>query len=85
MVVSSTIRPLLGCIWNFPTRYSGLAFATSSLVLNETVPILLMSLANLGSLYILYTHSGMRSSVQDAPVMKRVHAEKRAAKVKTTF
>lgn len=81
MLVSSTTRPLLGCIWNFPTRYSGLAYATTSMVLHETVPIVLMALTNLGSLYTLYTHNGMRSSVQKAPVMKRVPAERRAAKV----
>lgn len=85
MLVSSTTRPLLGCIWNFPTRYSGLAYATTSMVLHETVPIVLMALTNLGSLYTLYTHNGMRSSVQDAPVIKRVPAERRAAKVKATF
>lgn len=85
MLVSSTTRPLLGCIWNFPTRYSGLAYATTSLVLHETFPIVLMSLTNLASLYILYTHNGARKSVQDAPVIKRVHVERRAAKVKTAF
>lgn len=82
MLVSSTTRPLLGCIWNFPTRFSGLAYATTSMVLHETIPIVLMALTNLGSLYTLYTHSGMRTSVQDAPVIKRVPAERRAAKVK---
>ncbi|TWW62103.1 olfactory receptor class A-like protein 4 [Takifugu flavidus] len=81
MLVSSTTRPLLGCIWNFPTRFSGLAYATTSMVLHEIVPIVLMALTNLGSLYTLYTHNGMQSSVQDAPVIKRVPAERRAAKV----
>lgn len=55
------------------------------MALHETVPIVLMALTNLGSLYTLYTHNGMRSSVQDAPVIKRVPAERRAAKVEATF
>uniref|UniRef100_UPI003AAAF3F2 olfactory receptor class A-like protein 4 n=1 Tax=Centroberyx gerrardi TaxID=166262 RepID=UPI003AAAF3F2 len=81
MLVSSTTRPLLGCVWNFPTSYSGLAYATTSMVIHETIPIILMAFTNLGSLYTLYAHSRMRSSVQDAPVIKRVPAERRAAKV----
>ncbi|XP_073325146.1 olfactory receptor class A-like protein 4 [Pagrus major] len=81
MLVSSTTRPLLGCVWNFPSVYSGLAYATTSMVIHETIPIILMALTNLGSLYTLYTHGRMRSSVQDAPVIKRVPAERRAAKV----
>ncbi|XP_033939885.2 olfactory receptor class A-like protein 4 [Pseudochaenichthys georgianus] len=81
MLVSSTTRPLLGCVWNFPSSYSGLAYATTSMVIHETIPIILMAFTNLGSLYTLYTHSRMRSSVPDAPVIKRVPAERRAAKV----
>lgn len=82
MLVSSTTRPLLGCVWNFPSSYSGLAYATTSMVIHETIPIVLMAFTNLGSLYTLYTHGRMRSSVQDAPVIKRVPAERRAAKVR---
>ncbi|KAM7402108.1 hypothetical protein PAMP_017376 [Pampus punctatissimus] len=81
MLVSSTTRPLLGCVWNFPSGYSGLAYATTSMVIHETIPIILMAFTNLGSLYTLYTHGRMRSSAQDAPVIKRVPAERRAAKV----
>ncbi|KAM3877780.1 olfactory receptor class A-like protein 4 [Diretmus argenteus] len=81
MLVSSTTRPLLGCVWNFPSIYSGLAYATTSMVIHETIPIILMAITNLGSLYTLYTHGRMRSSAQDAPVIKRVPAERRAAKV----
>ncbi|KAJ0068719.1 hypothetical protein NL108_010795 [Boleophthalmus pectinirostris] len=81
MLVSSTTRPLLGCVWNFPTRFSGLAYATTSMVIHETIPIILMALTNLASLYTLYTHGRMRSSVHDAPMIKRVPAERRAAKV----
>ncbi|XP_029906593.1 olfactory receptor class A-like protein 4 [Myripristis murdjan] len=81
MLVSSTTRPLLGCVWNFPTSYSGLAYATTSMVIHETIPIILMAFTNLGSLYTLYAHGRMRSSGQDAPTIKRVPAERRAAKV----
>ncbi|XP_034442009.1 olfactory receptor class A-like protein 4 [Hippoglossus hippoglossus] len=81
MLVSSTTRPLLGCVWDFPSTYSGLAYATTSIVIHETLPIILMAITNMGSLYTLYTHGRMRSSVQDGPVIKRVPAERRAAKV----
>ncbi|KAM9859364.1 olfactory receptor class A-like protein 4 [Aulostomus maculatus] len=81
MLVSSTTRPLLGCVWNFPSAFSGLAYATTSMIIHETIPIILMAFTNLGSLYTLYTHGRMRSSAQDAPVIKRVPAERRAAKV----
>ncbi|XP_041749097.1 olfactory receptor class A-like protein 4 [Coregonus clupeaformis] len=84
MVVSSTTRPLLGCVWNFPSSYDGLAYATTSMVIHEILPIILMAITNLGSLYTLYTHGRTRNPAhmtQDAPVIKRVPAERRAAKV----
>lgn len=82
MLVSSTTRPLLGCVWNFPSALSGLAYATTSMIIHETIPIILMALTNLGSLYTLYMHGRVRSSEQNAPVIKRVPAERRAAKVR---
>nr|BAM35791.1 vomeronasal type 1 receptor 3 [Bathybates hornii] len=82
MLVSSTTRPLLGCVWNFPST-SGLAYATTSLVIHEMIPIILMAITNLTSLYTLYTHG--RNPRKDAPVLKRVPAEKRAAKVILTL
>ncbi|XP_061788355.1 olfactory receptor class A-like protein 4 [Nerophis lumbriciformis] len=81
MLVSSTTRPLLGCVWNFPSTFSGLSYATTSMVIHETIPIILMAFTNLGSLYTLYTHGRVRKSVQDTHVIKRVPAERRAAKV----
>ncbi|ROL45215.1 hypothetical protein DPX16_1641 [Anabarilius grahami] len=84
MLVSSTTRPLLGCIWSFPSAYSGLAFATSSMVIHETIPIFLMSVTNLGSLWTLYSHGQTRRAANkspDAPVITRIPAERRAAKV----
>lgn len=84
MLVSSTTRPLLGCVWNFPNTYSGLAYATTSMVIHESLPIILMSITNLGSLLTLYAHR--RSLVHsqknpEAPAIRRVPAERRAAKV----
>lgn len=35
MVISCTTRPLLGCMWDFPTKEQGAAFASTSLILNE--------------------------------------------------
>ncbi|XP_043079618.1 olfactory receptor class A-like protein 4 [Puntigrus tetrazona] len=84
MLVSSTTRPLLGCIWSFPTVYSGLAFATTSMVIHELFPIILMSATNLGSLLTLYAHGQTRRAANkspDAPVITRIPAERRAAKV----
>uniref|UniRef100_A0A3P9M0V4 Vomeronasal type-1 receptor n=1 Tax=Oryzias latipes TaxID=8090 RepID=A0A3P9M0V4_ORYLA len=81
MLISTTTRPLLGCVWNFPSSYSGLAYATTSMVIHETLPIVLMTVTNLSSLYTLHTYGRTRKSVQDAPVVKRVPAERRAAKV----
>ncbi|XP_026121710.1 olfactory receptor class A-like protein 4 [Carassius auratus] len=84
MLVSSTTRPLLGCIWDFPSVYSGLAFATSSMLIHECLPICLMSVTNLGSLLTLYAHGQTRRAANkspDAPVITRIPAERRAAKV----
>nr|BAM35786.1 vomeronasal type 1 receptor 3 [Altolamprologus calvus] len=82
MLVSSTTRPLLGCVSNFPPTI-GLAYATTSLVIHEMIPIILMAVTNLTSLYTLYTHG--RNPRKDAPVLKRVPAEKRASKVILTL
>ncbi|KAK2862124.1 hypothetical protein Q5P01_001657 [Channa striata] len=81
MLVSSTTRPVLKCVWNFPSVFSGLAFATTSIVIHEMIPILLMTLASLCSLYTLYNHARIRPTMQNALVIKRIPAERRAAKV----
>ncbi|KAK3512064.1 hypothetical protein QTP70_030135 [Hemibagrus guttatus] len=84
MLMSSTTRPLLGCLWDFPSTYSGLAFATTSMVTHEVIPLLLMGSTNLGSLLILYAHGNAHNIAnkdQDAPILRRVPAERRAAKV----
>lgn len=82
MLVSSTTRPVMRCVWNFPSVYSGLAFATTSLVIHEMAPILLMAFTSLSSLYTLYNHGRMHPLVQNATVIKGVPAETRAAKVR---
>ncbi|MCI4391875.1 hypothetical protein PGIGA_G00139460 [Pangasianodon gigas] len=84
MLVSSTTRPLLGCLWDFPSTYSGLVFATTSMAIHEVIPLILMSTSNLGSLLILYAHGNAHNAAnksQDAPIIRRVPAERRAAKV----
>lgn len=85
MLVSSTTRPLLGCIWSFPTVSSGLIFATTSMVIHEAIPMFLMTGTNLGSLLVLYAHGNAHKAASknhDGPVLRRVPAEKRAAKVR---
>ncbi|XP_031143439.1 olfactory receptor class A-like protein 4 [Sander lucioperca] len=81
MLVSSTTRPLLGCVWKFPSSAHGLAYATTSIIINEAIPIILMVFTNLGSFFTLYTYGRTQSSGKDAPLIKRVPAERRAAKV----
>ncbi|XP_062329255.1 olfactory receptor class A-like protein 4 [Osmerus eperlanus] len=81
MLISSTTRPLLGCVWNFHSSFSGLAYVTTSMVIHEIIPIILMAITNLGSLYTLYSHGRASTSTLNAPTKKRVPAEKRAAKV----
>ncbi|TRY55719.1 hypothetical protein DNTS_010288, partial [Danionella cerebrum] len=56
MVISCTTRPLLGCIWEFPSERQGYAFASSSLALNEVLPLVLMVGANLATLQALAKH-----------------------------
>ncbi|KPP58438.1 hypothetical protein Z043_123737 [Scleropages formosus] len=84
MLVTTTTRPLLGCVWNFSTPYIGLVFATTFLVFHEMLPIVLMIVTNLSSLYTLYghgrTHSGTKPE-EDTLILRRIPAERRAAKV----
>ncbi|KAJ7999089.1 hypothetical protein DPEC_G00211790 [Dallia pectoralis] len=56
MVISCTTRPLLGCVWRFPTEQQGLAFASASLALNEVAPLVLMVGTNLATLHVLSNH-----------------------------
>ncbi|KAL4658533.1 tachykinin-like peptides receptor 86C-like [Arapaima gigas] len=84
MVISSTTRPLLGCIWEFPTIAQGIAFASASLAVNEVTPLLLMVGTNLGTLHTLAKHirsiasSGMGGHMDSE---RHVSTERKAAHV----
>ncbi|KAG2459489.1 olfactory receptor class A-like protein 4 [Polypterus senegalus] len=80
MIISSTTRPLLGCVWNFPSQYIGLVYATSSLVLHEAIPILLMLGTNLATLNTLRNH-GKSVGTGTECFRGRVPAERKAAKL----
>lgn len=56
MVINCTTRPLLGCIWEFPTAQQGSSFASASLALNEVLPLVLMVCTNLATLHALAKH-----------------------------
>lgn len=56
MVISCTTRPLLGCVWEFPTNQQGYAFASTSLALNEVMPLILMMGTNFATLHSLGKH-----------------------------
>eukprot|EP00062_Callorhinchus_milii_P020872 gi/632976994/ref/XP_007905102.1/ PREDICTED: vomeronasal type-1 receptor 4 [Callorhinchus milii] len=78
-VISSTIRPLLGCVWTFPTKQSGFIYALVSVVVHEAIPVVLMLYANAGTLLFLYQH---HRKVQDSQLAggDRISHEWRAAK-----
>ncbi|KAM8914549.1 olfactory receptor class A-like protein 4 isoform 4-T4 [Spinachia spinachia] len=56
MVISCTTRPLLGCVWEFPSEQQGSAFASASLALNEVLPLVLMVCTNMATLHALAKH-----------------------------
>ncbi|XP_027688178.2 olfactory receptor class A-like protein 4 [Chelonia mydas] len=78
MLVSSTTRPLLGCTWAFPSQQSGLAYATASLVIHKTVPVVLMPGA---SVYTLHRLKGHVRAMEAENGVARFVSEQRAAKV----
>uniref|UniRef100_UPI00358F965D uncharacterized protein n=1 Tax=Myxine glutinosa TaxID=7769 RepID=UPI00358F965D len=53
MLVGSTTRPLLGCVWHFPYPLGTLAYAMTTMVAHEIFPIVLMMGTNSRSLYLL--------------------------------
>lgn len=86
MVISCTTRPLLGCIWEFPSDQQGSAFASASLALNEVLPLVLMIFTNLATLHALAKHiravtSGGESGGTHAELDKHVSTERKAAHV----
>ncbi|XP_056246038.1 olfactory receptor class A-like protein 4 [Seriola aureovittata] len=86
MVISCTTRPLLGCIWEFPSEQQGSAFASTSLALNEVLPLVLMVFTNLATLHALAKHiravtSGGESGGTHGELDKHVSTERKAANV----
>ncbi|KAG7283310.1 hypothetical protein CRUP_005052 [Coryphaenoides rupestris] len=87
MVISCTTRPLLGCIWEFPTRRQGSAFASTSLVLNEVAPLVLMICTNLATLHALAKHiravtaGGEAGGQAHADLDRHVASERKAGHV----
>lgn len=86
MVISCTTRPLLGCIWEFPSEQQGSAFASASLALNEVLPLVLMIFTNLATLHALAKHiravtSGGDSGGSAGELDKHVSSERKAAHV----
>ncbi|XP_017271194.1 olfactory receptor class A-like protein 4 [Kryptolebias marmoratus] len=86
MVISCTPRPLLGCVWDFPSTQQGSAFASTSLALNEILPLMLMVFTNLGTLHALTKHiravtSGMELGGSHGELDKHVSTERKAAHV----
>uniref|UniRef100_A0A8C4RD38 Olfactory receptor class A related 3 n=1 Tax=Eptatretus burgeri TaxID=7764 RepID=A0A8C4RD38_EPTBU len=53
MLVGSTTRPLLGCVWQFPHPLGSLAYAMITMVAHEIFPIIMMMGTNSRSLYLL--------------------------------
>lgn len=86
MVISCTTRPLLGCVWEFPTNQQGSAFASTSLALNEVLPLVVMVCTNLVSLHALAKHirvvtSSGHSEGTHGELDKHVSSERKAAHV----
>ncbi|KAJ4920891.1 olfactory receptor class A-like protein 4 [Gymnodraco acuticeps] len=86
MVISCTTRPLLGCVWEFPSLQQGSAFASSSLALNEVLPLVLMVCTNLATLHALAKHiravtAGGESGGAHGDMEKHVSSERKAAHV----
>ncbi|KAG7319353.1 hypothetical protein KOW79_017827 [Hemibagrus wyckioides] len=84
MVISCSTRPLLGCMWEFPSKKEGTAFASTSLALNEVLPMLLMVSTNLATLRALVKHIRMvTASVESGAA--HVHMERKAGHVIMTL
>lgn len=86
MVISCTPRPLLGCVWKFPSTQQGSAFASASLALNEILPLMLMVFSNLSTLQTLIKHiravtSGPGVGGSHGDLDKHVSTERKAAHV----
>lgn len=81
MVISCTTRPLLGCMWDFPSREQGSAFASASLALNEVLPLFLMVGTNLATLHALAKHIRAVASGTEGTASAHVSSERKAGHV----
>ncbi|KAI4903942.1 hypothetical protein NFI96_002113 [Prochilodus magdalenae] len=81
MVISCTTRPLLGCMWDFPSREQGSAFAAASLALNEVLPLFLMVGTNLVTLHSLTKHIRAVTSEPESTGSAHVSSERKAGHV----
>lgn len=81
-LISTSTRPVMGCVWNFPSPNANLFFVTASLVIHEIIPVILMVATNLGTLYTLQQHS---RAIAAQKTINRVASEKKAAMVITTL
>ncbi|XP_072282854.1 olfactory receptor class A-like protein 4 [Pyxicephalus adspersus] len=81
-LISSSTRPVLGCVWDFPSPNANLFFVTTSLVIHEIIPVILMVATNLSTLYTLQQHS---RAIAAQKTINRVASEKKAALVITTL
>ncbi|KAJ8258834.1 hypothetical protein COCON_G00178460 [Conger conger] len=86
MVISCTTRPLLGCVWEFPTAAQGAAFASTSLAFNEVAPLVLMVGTNLVTLHALGKHiravtSSAEPGAKHGELDKHVGSERKAGQV----
>ncbi|KAM5140362.1 olfactory receptor class A-like protein 4 [Mantella aurantiaca] len=81
-LVSTNTRTVLGCVWDFPSINANLLFVTTSLVIHELIPVVLMVATNLSTLYTLQQHS---RAIAAQKTINRVASEKKAALVITTL
>lgn len=82
MVISSTTRPLLGCVWEFPSEEQGLVFTSTSLAVNEVLPLVLMVCTNVATLHALAKHiRAVASGGTHTELDKHLSSERKAARV----
>ncbi|XP_023685777.1 olfactory receptor class A-like protein 4 [Paramormyrops kingsleyae] len=81
MVISCTTRPLLGCMWVFPSSQQAVVFASTSLAINEVIPLVLMVGTNLVTLYALNKHIRSVLSSGHKDLDQHMSTERKAGQV----
>lgn len=81
-LIGASIRPVLGCVWDFPNSNANLLFVTTSLVIHEVIPVILMVGTNISTLYTLKQHS---TNIAAQKTINRVASERKAALVISTL